>query len=655
MRTIVLLFVAIFAISSCSSLGQQNYASHQVKEGETATAIASKYNITIYELYRLNPEAKGNLYPGLVLVLPSKAKPPVPTVATDADYVLYTVKKGDNLFNLSQRFDVTQSEIKKYNTELYAASLKVGQEIKIPKTTEASKDSSISRPTGTNRKHIVKAKETKYGLAAMYGITIAELEKLNPEIKEGLKIGAILNVPDENFSDSAVLEEGKFSFYEVQAQENFFRLTKKLNMTKEELLALNPSLQEGLKAGMVLKLPKDVVAKENAEEGRVFNLADRLNNTTPKNIALLMPFDLSAVQIDTADVRAQTLKRNRVMRISLDFYSGALGAVDSAKALGLTTNLEIFDTDFNQTETAIANRRKVDELLRSEDFEKFDAVIGPLLGANVSRVSQSLARAKTPVISPITSQVDLLDNLFQARPTQEVLQAKMFEYITASAQSKNVVIIADTKHERVKNKLIASLPGARVVPITVEEDNMFLYAKNLTNVLVGDKENWVIVESNNVPLISSILSALITEYRDKKISMLTTAKGSAYESNDISNSNLMRLNFTFPSVEKPYEDVEGNSFVSKYKSTYGILPNSYAVRGFDVTFDTLLRLGASGDLYAAAAENWTTRYVESKFNYVNKLSSGFYNNAAFILRYGEDLTLEEVVVPSDIDGNTLKD
>ncbi|WP_290477778.1 LysM peptidoglycan-binding domain-containing protein, partial [Leeuwenhoekiella sp. UBA1003] len=138
MKNISILFVVIFVVFSCSSIGQQKYASHQVREGETVSSIANKYNVTVYEIYRLNPEAKSKLYPGLVLILPGgESAPGGSEISADGKFILHTVAKGETLYKLSKKYDVAESEIKRYNKHLYSAELRRGETVKIPNTTEA--------------------------------------------------------------------------------------------------------------------------------------------------------------------------------------------------------------------------------------------------------------------------------------------------------------------------------------------------------------------------------------------------------------------------------------------------------------------------------------------------------------------------------------
>jgi hypothetical protein len=70
-------------------------------------------------------------------------------------------------------------------------------------------------------------------------------------------------------------------------------------------------------------------------------------------------------------------------------------------------------------------------------------------------------------------------------------------------------------------------------------------------------------------------------------------------------------------------------------------PNKYAVRGFDLTLDILLRLASENDLYEASTSDIETEYVENKFRYSKKLFGGYFNEAVYIVKY-VDLEIVEV-------------
>ena len=122
--------------------------------------------------------------------------------------------------------------------------------------------------------------------------------------------------------------------------------------------------------------------------------------------------------------------------------------------------------------------------------------------------------------------------------------------------------------------------------------------------------------------------------------MLTTNRNDNYNNNDnVYNSHLANLNFHYPSIDKPSS--LNNQFVKNYKKEYGISPSTIATRGFDITFDILLRLAYDQNLAKSVRTGAETSYVENKFDYDKKLFGGFYNKGVYIVKY-EGLELIEV-------------
>ena len=125
------------------------------------------------------------------------------------------------------------------------------------------------------------------------------------------------------------------------------------------------------------------------------------------------------------------------------------------------------------------------------------------------------------------------------------------------------------------------------------------------------------------------------------IVLYTTNKSSAFEDEtNVSNIHLSNLKFHYPSPNRSFDASMVNSFVKKYVSIYGVTPSKYATRGFDLTFDILLRLASGDDLYSASQSDVETEYVENKFRYSKKLFGGFYNEAVYVVKYEEMAIVE---------------
>ena len=73
----------------------------------------------------------------------------------------------------------------------------------------------------------------------------------------------------------------------------------------------------------------------------------------------------------------------------------------------------------------------------------------------------------------------------------------------------------------------------------------------------------------------------------------------------------------------------------------GTLPSSYATKGFDVTYDILMRLASGNDLDTTFKEGLSYR-LESKFDYTDNTLKISENKGLFILKYNVDLTLTRI-------------
>ena len=649
----LLIVCFLFQLSGFTASAQE-YKYHTVKAGETVYSIAKAYNISEEAIYKYNPDAKGSLEISSKLVIPlNSSKEKVSTESEDIQFITHTVKRKETLYRLSKDYNVEIDEIKRYNKHLYAEELQRGEEILIPQpkkgsgNTELSSTKQLDIPKGNDqetretREHVVLPKETKYGIARKYGITVKELEELNPKV-EVLRPGVMIRVGTDVLDEPVILTDEVFEFYEVKPKETLFGLSRKFDVSQDSLISLNPALEDGLKIGMVLKVPNpgdsenfpgnyDDLAEESEGEdtSQIIDLSKKLSNFNTKELVVLLPYNLNQIDEDSISSYKDAILDDRVLRISLDFYSGVRMAVEKAKSYGISTRLKTYDTRRNVQE--------VTNIIASHDFRNVDAVIGPLLQNTTEAAASRLTQYNVPVISPLSNrEMRSYQNLFQSRPTDEILKNAMFDYLQKNASGKNVIIIADAAHNQVKNELTQILPNSRVIL----PSEAYLGAEKIEGFLSESIENWVILESSNIGLISSATSALNRLAREHEITLFTTNKNNAFEDDIIDNQHLGRLNFHYPSVDKQYDAMVPEEFIAEYQEKFNMVPSQYVVRGYDLTLDVLLRLASADNLYDSF-EKYTgfTEYHENKFHYTPKRNGGFYNDAVYIMSIDEELHL----------------
>lgn len=631
LKCLIYVSVTLLFMVSCGSAAQQQYKSHSVQKGETVYSIARQYNISEETIYNLNPDAKDDLKVNSVLIIPSSSV--ISSGTNNNNFRDHKVKKKETLYGIAQQYNVSVDAIKKLNKELYSRGLRNGERLLIPAVSEIIKtegSSSDGTIPGT-QKYTVKAKETKFGIARKFGISIAELEDLNPNLGEGLKVGATIIVPDKTVIENAEIDDENFQYYEVEPKEGFYRLKVKFDLSEEEIIALNPYAKDGLKEGMILILPKEETTITQ-EEISVIDLENRIENKKMKTVALMLPFRLMRSASDTTSNDQDLLKRDPTLRVALDFYSGALMAAEFAKDKGIPVTLNVYDTEKSDTRVA--------SIVSKSEFRNVDAVIGPLLQKNVEKASDMLKDKKIPVFSPLSNrEMAMNDNLFQTLPTDAVLQKTMIRYLKEHSSGKNIIIISDAKKAKQKGMILNAIPTSKSV---TPRGSGYVQGSDVTAVASEGMENWVVLESSNPVLVSSAVNALAAMSANYRVRLFTLDKNEAYEWHEISSTRLAKLNFTFPSVNRNIYEDDRNPFLTSYKNKYGVLPNRYAIRGFDVTYDVLLRLASEKDIYDAIMPESETVYIENKFRYEKSETEGYCNEAAYILKYNTDLKFEVV-------------
>ena len=116
-------------------------------------------------------------------------------------------------------------------------------------------------------------------------------------------------------------------------------------------------------------------------------------------MVLLLPFNISKIEGDTVNSTAMRLKKDKFLNMTLDFYSGALMAIDSAKQIGLPFDIKIFDSQETKNTSNIA------AIIKENNLENADAIIGPFYQSNVEKTAELLSANQVPVISPLSKDL----------------------------------------------------------------------------------------------------------------------------------------------------------------------------------------------------------------------------------------------------------
>lgn len=624
-KRVVFLFSLIFLFA----LPVQSQIKHVVAKGETVFQIAKKYEVTPFDIYRLNPDAKNGVKENTTLLIPN---------GSVNKSITHVVGEKETLFGIAKKYNVSVADLETWNKATLQNGLKKGQEIFVSKPSAADLKSvptpfvSKPKPVSNVTTHLVEAKETKYGIATRYGLTVTELEQLNPQIVGGLNIGQTLilkpGVQIKKPSNVTLVD------YEVQPKETLYSLSKKFDIAQGDLITLNPDLQDGLKIGMILKVPSNGTVVTKVKDSVLvaknkLNLLASVDKSKQKNLVLLLPFNINKIETDSVKTKTEQLKTNKFLNLTLDFYAGALMAVDSAKVLGLPVNIKVYDVESTKYSSNVAS------IISKNDFENVDAVVGPFQNSVVETTAQLLTKYNTPVISPLSKERGLpLSNLYYTVPSEDLLRASMFDYF--KSKNGNVIAIISAKKTTSKDFITANHPEVKHAAFN---DKGALDVALLKTQLVKGQKNFVLMEIEKASTILSITNILKGLQKEYDIQLAVFELYDALNFEEIPMKNLADLKMLFPSATKVASTPEEKIFEKQFKKINNIYPNAAAKKGFDVTFDAMLRI-CQPEGFVKSAATAKTEYIENAFDY-NSSNGLISNNATYLLYYDSDLTIKQ--------------
>ena len=610
----------------CVNISSQTFLKEVIQTNQTIDSFCFDRAISSFDFSALNPNILNKtLKVGDEVIIPKK----IDLIFDDSDYILHKVKRKQTLIKISNLYDVDINLIKNFNN-LGSDKLDKGTSIKIPLVPLS--ENSIKEIPNRVKYYLVKPKEGKWRIAYKYGITVDQLELINPQIGTFLKVSEKILVPNINLDKLNVIDEN-YAYYKVLPKEGFYRLKIKLGIDEKIIKSLNPGLiTSQLNQGMILKLPKIIDEQENLVKDQILNLTD----FSKKKIALLLPFGLNNINFDSLQIAKSQLNNDKLLNLSLDFYLGSSIAIDSITSYGIPVQMNVFDIN-NSSEADIY------EIINNNDIKNYDLVIGPLTPKAFNYTSKLLKNEPVLLVSPL-SKVTYSNNVINTITEDDILYERIVSFVESDTTLSKKYIISDSENLITSNKLKERFKNATQFYSTINEsgvDTKSLVLDDLDSTFV-DKKNIIFLETKDQGFVSNVTSILNSFVNDSiQISLYTTSSNKAFSGNNISNYNLSNLKFHYPSINKPLDFKLYSNFIKNFSSIYNFIPNKYVTRGYDLILDLLFRLSSDENNFNSS--NFIeTEHIENKFKYFkNKDSLGYRNLSTFIIKY-ENLELKVV-------------
>jgi LysM repeat protein len=214
---------------------------YTVVRGDTLRKIAASCRTSMAAIQRANPEIKNaNLISvGQVLLMPGALLP-----GTGSEDV-YIVNKGDSLVKLAARFNTTVDRLLTLNTAITNRNLIYeGQRLSVPNS-RTPLPTPVPVPTPGQTYTVIRG-DTLRIIAARFGVTVDDILRLNPDIKNP----NIISVGQKIVLPSVVTS------YTVVRGDTLRTIASRYNTTVTKLLELNPVIKNAdlIFPGQVIKI-----------------------------------------------------------------------------------------------------------------------------------------------------------------------------------------------------------------------------------------------------------------------------------------------------------------------------------------------------------------------------------------------------------------
>ena len=606
-----LILTGILTISiSCGQ--QKRYVSYKIKEGETMEFIAKRLKVSTNDLLRLNPDVGKTPLPNTMIVIPN------PKIKISSSH--NTSNKRD--------YVVIEEEKKTPNDSIVKGN------------TEKKKKSVFQTTVITGIKtHTVEAGETVYRITKKYNISKEDLIKLNPEYPQlennELSIGQILKIKTIQQTLTIDEEEIKQNFitHTVRSKETVYGITHLYNISKEDLVLLNPEFPEikndKLDIGQLLKIKKIT----HIEERENFSFyRDSIQENTSINLTLLLPFKTE--EFDT--LAPKKIFRNSIANLVTDFYMGAEIAVDSLRKQGIEIHMNVFDTG--------TKGDNISEIIAKGELEDQDIIIGPFYSEKVTNVSK--ATDGTVVFPHFSIKQESLTSskVIKTAPDKDLYADFLTSYLQKKYGGETIFIVGDNGEysEQIINLIDTSLRKHDSISEVhiLKPEKGYIRRQRFTSKMDDSKPNWVIIASEKNLVIRDALNSMIGLPDNASVQVFAIDKNEIYDR--IDNKKLADIDFTYVSetfVDQNSKEVK--AFYKKFKKRNHNLPSDYAIKGFDVTYDILMRFASGKGISKTLKEGISLR-VENKFDYRKKFLGPAENKGLFIVKYNKDLSLKKL-------------
>ncbi|MCC7302047.1 MAG: LysM peptidoglycan-binding domain-containing protein [Bacteroidia bacterium] len=497
--------------------------------------------------------------------------------------------------------------------------------------------------------HKVEAGQTLYSIAKAYNVSVKMIVDANPDTGTGLQPGQELKVPYIQVpQDPEIVKQEekspKWKWHKVLKGETWYSISKKYNLTVEQIKALNAEVKDDLKAGQDIRIPTiGAIKKETVKRNEPVQIKDPVIGTPPSlsdtitirkeeyKIGFLLPFNLGLTDlIEPEKIKKGTRAFPEKARIAIEFYHGVKMAMDSLQKSGIKVQAYYFDTGSDSAGS---------KWMKDPELKNMDLLVGPLFTNSFMEGVKLAKQLGITIVSPTLQNNKLLignPEVNKASASTYTQMEEIGKYVAANFAEQNIMVVSSGGPKDMTIVNAVRNAGSKVL-IGMNKDSMRLVngLSGVTASLVKEKINVVVLPSNNQSYVTDVLSKLYKLHIDRKDSIIIVGMNawSSFENLDMEYLNGMAFHYPSNSFVN-YTDTGIVHFIHSYRGLYKSEPTDYTFDGFDIALFYGSLLWKEGVKFSPKLEQMTGEGMNMRFRYVRSgTDSGYENTGVFILRY----------------------
>ena len=423
-------------------------------------------------------------------------------------YFLHTIEKGQSLYSISSMYGVSKADIIRLNPGC-EDKIYAGQAIKIPQNKTTQKSETF---------HTIQPGETLYRLTTTYKVSAKAICDANPGLSaENFRIGQVIRIPSAAEAIDSTVEAVVTTPEQPIIQPAVKPRCRDMHKVKRRETIFSVSREYGISEQELIAANPEL--KNGMKKGQFLCIpypSEKSAVTTPQTDTNITPPSNSELFRENKETpkSISTIKAALLLPFDdkrmVEYYEGFLMAVDSLKRTG--TSIDLYVYDCNKESSSLNN------ILAKSEMKNMNVIFGPAQQQHIKPLAAFAKKNDIRLVVPFSSKEgEVFSNpfIYQINTPQSYLYSEVYEHFTRQFPNANVILLESSVVDKDKVEFIKGLKqelGSKGIPVKTLKENAPV--ETLKAALRNDKENFFIPTSGNDLTLLKIIPQLTLLVRD---------------------------------------------------------------------------------------------------------------------------------------------